>query len=201
MYLREKSRRPETAHPRTARATSGYRFLDPELGRFVSRDPIGEEGGRNVYRAFLNNSVDYIDVYGEKELQPARLPLLSGVALLAASVPASAFASTWEIVWRCTTVSEPLTCEEVAIRLPVPGWCPGDFILPTGKVRCKCRYNCTIQSQTGNPPPTDDPIEGIDLPCQGLFPTDRRPFCRRLLIVRETPNDERYREPCLIQTL
>ena len=27
----------------------GYRFYDPELGRWVNRDPIGEHGGDNLY--------------------------------------------------------------------------------------------------------------------------------------------------------
>ncbi len=37
-------------------AISGYRFYNPELGRWVNRDPIEERGGLNVY-AFVGNDV------------------------------------------------------------------------------------------------------------------------------------------------
>jgi RHS repeat-associated protein len=44
-------------------AISGYRYNNPELGRWINRDPIGEEGGLNVY-SFLNNAslrqIDYL---------------------------------------------------------------------------------------------------------------------------------------------
>ena len=39
-----------------------YRYYSPELGRWLSRDPIGEKGGWNLY-AMVNNSI--IDFYDE----------------------------------------------------------------------------------------------------------------------------------------
>jgi RHS repeat-associated protein len=42
----------------------GYRFYDPETGRWPSRDPIGESGGLNLYGFVGNNSVDKIDLFG-----------------------------------------------------------------------------------------------------------------------------------------
>jgi RHS repeat-associated protein len=42
----------------------GIRYYSPEMGRWLSRDPIGERGGRNLY-GFVNNSpVNYFDPYG-----------------------------------------------------------------------------------------------------------------------------------------
>jgi RHS repeat-associated protein len=40
------------------------RYYDPETGRWLSRDAIGEEGGINLYTYVLNNPVLYIDPYG-----------------------------------------------------------------------------------------------------------------------------------------
>ena len=41
----------------------GYRYYDPVQGRWLSRDPIGENGGKNLYGFVINdgfNSVDYL---------------------------------------------------------------------------------------------------------------------------------------------
>jgi len=45
----------------------GYRYYSPELGRWISRDPIEEKGGLNVY-AFVNNSLNGIDYLGNSIL-------------------------------------------------------------------------------------------------------------------------------------
>jgi RHS repeat-associated protein len=42
----------------------GYRFYDPETGRWPSRDPIEEEGGANLYGFVGNYSVNDFDVSG-----------------------------------------------------------------------------------------------------------------------------------------
>ena len=44
---------------------SGYRFYSPELGRWLSRDPIEEEGGENLYLISCNGLVTGIDLLGE----------------------------------------------------------------------------------------------------------------------------------------
>ena len=46
----------------------GYRFYSPELMRWITRDPIGEEGGVNLYAMCENNSVAQFDVFGLYEL-------------------------------------------------------------------------------------------------------------------------------------
>jgi len=43
----------------------GYRFYDPATQRWLNRDPIGEEGGINVYGYVYNNPVNLIDPTGE----------------------------------------------------------------------------------------------------------------------------------------
>ena len=42
----------------------GYRFYDPETGRWPSRDPIGERGGVNLYGFCFNNSYTWYDDLG-----------------------------------------------------------------------------------------------------------------------------------------
>jgi len=45
-------------------ATSANAFYDPTKGRFLSRDPIGEQGGMNLYAFVGNDAVNYIDSFG-----------------------------------------------------------------------------------------------------------------------------------------
>lgn len=42
----------------------GYRFYDPNLQRWVNRDPIGELGGINLYAALANDPFNQLDPYG-----------------------------------------------------------------------------------------------------------------------------------------
>ena len=43
----------------------GYRFYAPTLQRWISRDPIGERGGLNVYGYALNDPAGKVDAYGK----------------------------------------------------------------------------------------------------------------------------------------
>ena len=42
----------------------GYRFFDPELGRWLNRDKIGEKGGINSYGFIKNQPLHSIDLFG-----------------------------------------------------------------------------------------------------------------------------------------
>jgi RHS repeat-associated protein len=44
----------------------GYRFYDPGAGRWLNRDPIGEEGGVNLYGMVGNDPVTQVDFLGLK---------------------------------------------------------------------------------------------------------------------------------------
>ena len=41
-----------------------FRYYDPNFGRWISRDPIGEKGGKNVYCFVMNNSITNNDILG-----------------------------------------------------------------------------------------------------------------------------------------
>jgi RHS repeat-associated protein len=45
----------------------GYRYLDPHTGRWPSRDPIEERGGRNLYGFLANNGISKADYLGLAE--------------------------------------------------------------------------------------------------------------------------------------
>jgi hypothetical protein len=42
----------------------GFRYYDPETGRWPNRDPIGEQGGYNLYGFVGNDGVNYWDLLG-----------------------------------------------------------------------------------------------------------------------------------------
>jgi RHS repeat-associated protein len=57
--------------PDTGLWIANYRIYDPTLGRWLSRDPIGEAGGMNLYGYVGNNPVNNIDPLG---LSPELFP-------------------------------------------------------------------------------------------------------------------------------
>jgi RHS repeat-associated protein len=67
--------RPENALRRGELQVSGLRYYTPELGRWVNRDPIEEEGGLNLYGFIGNRTIDDFDILGlaagQVNLQPA----------------------------------------------------------------------------------------------------------------------------------
>jgi RHS repeat-associated protein len=50
--------------PRSNLYYYGYRFYDPNLQRWLNRDPIGEEGGLNLNAFVFNNPILWIDPFG-----------------------------------------------------------------------------------------------------------------------------------------
>jgi RHS repeat-associated protein len=45
-----------------------HRFYDPETGRYVSADPIGLEGGINLYAYVANDPVNWVDPWGLEKI-------------------------------------------------------------------------------------------------------------------------------------
>jgi RHS repeat-associated protein len=56
----------KAAQPNSGSYYYGYRFHDPYLQRWLSRDPAAEYGGRNLYSAVLNDPLSVLDRYGLK---------------------------------------------------------------------------------------------------------------------------------------
>jgi len=56
--------RPKTHTPGARVSNLGQRFYSPNLGRWISRDPIGEEGGINHYIIVANDPLAHVDPLG-----------------------------------------------------------------------------------------------------------------------------------------
>jgi RHS repeat-associated protein len=61
----------------------GYRFYDPATQRWLNRDPMGEEGGVNLYGYVGNNPINNVDPDGRAAL-PVLLPVLAGAMWVSA---------------------------------------------------------------------------------------------------------------------
>ena len=57
---------------------SGLRYYSPELGRWVSRDPIREQGGIHLYVVCRNDPVNIIDPLG---LEPTPTEIIVDILL------------------------------------------------------------------------------------------------------------------------
>ena len=51
-----------------------YRYYAPQLGRWISRDPIADEGGLNLYSIATNNTINWTDYIGYFSLRNYLLP-------------------------------------------------------------------------------------------------------------------------------
>ena len=73
-----------TRTPAFSHARVGYRFYEPNLQRWLNRDPIGERGGIHLYRFNRNDPVDSLDPFGMADRMPAWCDILTaGAAALA----------------------------------------------------------------------------------------------------------------------
>ena len=59
-YTEQKTRYKPVFHG----AVSGFRYYDPELGRFIQRDPSGYPDGPNNYLYCHNNPINFVDPEG-----------------------------------------------------------------------------------------------------------------------------------------
>jgi len=65
--------------PQTGLSNVGYRYYNADLGKWMTRDPLGEAGGINLYKYTLNNPVNYGDPFGLRPLTIGERSLLLSV--------------------------------------------------------------------------------------------------------------------------
>jgi RHS repeat-associated protein len=80
----------------------GYRYYSPRLGRWVIRDPIGEEGGNNIYVVLGNESLNVVDLLGLQVKIPVSKKLCGEWIIRQGSVPVLADADQ---MWLGTSTS------------------------------------------------------------------------------------------------
>jgi RHS repeat-associated protein len=95
----------------------GFRYYNPSTGRWPSRDPIGEEGGENVYGMIGNQPSNKIDFLG---LFPASAPS-----------PTAACANGW------VAVSVAWSQSQLSRTIRTPWYCPN-------RTESGCSYRETI---------------------------------------------------------
>jgi RHS repeat-associated protein len=75
----------------------GYRYYSPSLGKWISRDPIGEEGGVNLYEFAGNSPVVLFDISGTTTGTIAEQPATAGVAGTIVSYSAQGLSLYWRV--------------------------------------------------------------------------------------------------------
>jgi RHS repeat-associated protein len=88
-----------------------HRFYDPAMGRYITQDPIGFQGGMNLYAYAGGDPVNYVDPHG------LILPLLAAAAVFvvkAVTMAATAYAAyeTAKFAYRALTCPGSLTKED-----------------------------------------------------------------------------------------
>lgn len=79
----------------------GYRYYLPELGRWLSKDPIEEAGGFNFYRVVNNQMVNLNDILGlETYIKDLELQLSSGSQMVQSLIDSTQY-MTVEIDFSC----------------------------------------------------------------------------------------------------
>ena len=130
-------------HPQTGMYYYGFRFYEPNLQRWTSRDPIEEMGGLNLYGFVGNDPVDGVDPFGWSDfnrpvvippltLVPAPLPVLPPTRPVIPSVSApgrdpNTYNALVPPQWVGTKVGEQMADfngAAIGMFLPLPIKCP-----------------------------------------------------------------------------
>ena len=75
------------------------RYYDPKVGRFISEDPIGFEGGVNFYAYVENNPANAIDPLGLQGYGFYNTPANESASRINSNIPGPGPASPWQASW------------------------------------------------------------------------------------------------------
>lgn len=100
----------------------GYRYYDPLTGRWLSRDPIQEKGGLNLYGFVKNSAIRKVDKLGLHITGPypgpPELPSGNGDvdgSLLPPNGPDEPFFETWECYCTVTGKCKKSKCPSISV--------------------------------------------------------------------------------------
>jgi RHS repeat-associated protein len=105
--------------PFTGLTLAPYRVLG--YANWLSRDPIGEAGGANLYSYVANNPINYVDPTGEIAFVPA---------LFAAWAVAEVALAAWDAYDTASTVADP--CKSLGQKVLAGGLFLAGAVLPGG---------------------------------------------------------------------
>ena len=167
------TRAPETAdrrfagRPKSADLDSevyvpGFRYYNPGLGRWVNRDPIGEDGGWNVYSFVSNGPERRFDPFGlvdtsgvdpadAKDL-PVQIRILSGV-----EGETGLNGQTGLSAMEASASSTLISCSCTG-PLPLPA--PGSSVSFEVKCSVRMRLSAVINDQRGGGPAGEAMMKG-----------------------------------------
>jgi RHS repeat-associated protein len=135
---RNARRSAETSGFRAGVPYYGYRWYDPVTGRWLSRDPIEEEGGVNLYGFVKNKPFGYIDKLGEV---PIVVPIVVGGCGLLAGCSGGSTTSA-EGYWRDGGGNG----EYHSSKCMIPIFIGHNHVVPQGKVHDEegCSYTGVV---------------------------------------------------------
>jgi RHS repeat-associated protein len=139
----------------------GYRDLDTVWGRWVSRDPIGEDGGVNISGFVYNLPIGYIDDFGEKMregVEPCRRvsPIPSSVSVLPATPKTAPIIVPGFSDLASGAPSSPYEAIGMLLEAPMALWThlrSRDAATEEGRKRCKALSPPRVPA-----PPTSYPV-------------------------------------------
>ena len=112
-------------------------FYDAHLGRWITRDPIGEDGGKNLYLFVGNNAINAVDAFGKIKFDGCELKeqqVAAGFESYCKKLDDPAFKCCLDhfnlpsrLKWMCDNRDNlTIKCESrrlVVVRTHVPGLC------------------------------------------------------------------------------
>jgi len=105
-----------------------YRYYDPATGRWMSRDPIGEKGGVNLYGFVGNDGVNLVDVDGRWIWSFLRGRVISRVLLQSTG----GFLNPWKVLISRVSIGNCCACNPSSgspIYQTSQGSCPDGYTL------------------------------------------------------------------------
>jgi len=138
------------------------RYYDPEVGRFVSEDPIGFEGGDvNLYAYVGGNPVMFVDPEGEI----AVLPIIAGVAAAKGIAIGTAYVGTKIAQWAANRAGGDFSNYDLNQTFKLPVALAGAETLAVGGIAAVARAPQIATAVLSNPGTYQSAIDAT----QGFF--------------------------------